>query len=130
MSIASVKKEDRIVFTSDDTSYSVRDVIDAAHFRGEVQPLWDKFCASVEAQRSAEQASAEVDEEAIDAAATEFRYSHDLISAEETERWLEERALALDDFDDHFVRRFWAATRTTASSSPPLPFEEAGVDLR
>ena len=44
------------------------------------------------------------------AAAEAFRYEHNLITAEETERWLEERGLSLDDFTDYFVRQYWGKT--------------------
>ncbi len=48
-----------------------------------------------------------MDDAAVAAAAEAFRYEHDLITAEETERWLEKRALSLDDFTDYFVRQYW-----------------------
>jgi hypothetical protein len=130
MSMVSAQKEDRTVFTFTGASYSVRDVIDAAHFRGEVQPHWEEFLARIEAQRSAEQAQAERDDAAIDEAAIAFRYRHDLITAEETERWLEQRGLTLADFSDYFTRDFWATTRPVKPSSPGGPFQQATPELR
>ena len=47
----------------------------------------------------------ESNDDAIDAAAQAFRYEHDLITAEETERWLADRGLTLSDFGDYFARR-------------------------
>ncbi len=44
------------------------------------------------------------DEAALQSAVEQFRYERDLITAEETERWLEARGLTLDDFSDYFVR--------------------------
>jgi len=46
------------------------------------------------------------DEAAISAAAEQFRYRHDLITADETEAWLANRGLTFDDFSDYFARQY------------------------
>lgn len=99
--------ESRVVFISEDHSFTVRDVIDSAHFRGELQLLWENLLRLVAAERKADERDLEFDDAAIDTAAEQFRYEHDLITAEETEHWLEERALTLSDFSDYFVRHYW-----------------------
>jgi hypothetical protein len=49
----------------------------------------------------------EPDDDAIDAMATRFRYENDLISAEETEAWLDGRGLNTDEFQAYFDRCHW-----------------------
>ena len=129
-STVSAQKEDRVVFTVGPRSFSVRDVIDAAEFRGETDPHWEELHARVEAQKRAEDAGAEIDISAIDAAAVAFRYQYDLITAEETERWLELRAVTLVDFTDYFVRAHWGQAFRATPSSPAPPFHEAPAEAR
>ena len=62
------------------------------------------------AEAKADESDIELDDAAVAAAAEAFRYEHNLITAEETERWLEERGLSLDDFTDYFVRHYWGKT--------------------
>ncbi|MBA3832174.1 MAG: hypothetical protein H0X34_09830 [Chthoniobacterales bacterium] len=107
--------ESRIIFVRGDDSSSVRDLIDAAHFRGEVEPIWRDLLRLVAAEKKANESDLEIDDAAIDTAAEQFRYEHDLITAEETERWLDERGLTLGDFSAWFVRRYWGETGDEAA---------------
>ena len=97
----------KVVFLCSDRAYTVRDLIDAAHFRGEVEPAWNDLLRLMAAERKAEAEGLEFDDEAIDTAVEQFRYQRDLITAEETEKWLAERALTLNDFSAYFVRHYW-----------------------
>ncbi len=99
--------ESRVIFTSGNEEFTIRDVVDSANFRGEIDPVWKELLRLVAAEKQADANEMEIDESAIDAAAESFRYQHDLITAEETERWLTERGLNLNDFSDHFVRHYW-----------------------
>lgn len=128
-STAPAQKEDRVVFTAGPMNFSVRDIIDAAHFRGEVDAAWKEFLARLEAEKAAQEAGAEADEAAIESAAVEFRYRYDLITAEETERWLEVRGLTLSDFGDYFRRAYWGniSPRKTGAT---IPFAEASEESR
>ena len=79
----------------------------AAAFRGELlEPLgrlrWGEACARAADEEGLEPAGDEVDE-----AVAAFRYDRDLISAEETEAWLEARGLGADDLAAHFARESW-----------------------
>jgi hypothetical protein len=103
-------KESRTVFSLAGVLYTVRDVIDAAEFRGELQSAWREVSRRVACENRATEEELEADESAIDSAAQTFRYDHDLITAEETERWLEERGLTLNDFSDYFTRQYWGNT--------------------
>lgn len=121
--------ESRVVFISAGDSFTVRDLIDAAHFRGEVERVWRDLLRCVAAENQANETDLEIDDAAIDAAAERFRYEHDLITAEETERWLSERSLTLADFSDYFVRHYWGATgdETAAEATECL---SASAELR
>ncbi len=100
--------ESKVIFASGNDSFTVRDLIDAAIFRGEIEPTWKELLRMIAAEKKADEQELELDDEAIDTAAEAFRYEHDLITAEETEQWLEERGLTLSDFSNYFVRHYWS----------------------
>src|SRR6058998_2661442 len=96
---------DLVVCACRGQEYTARDAIDAAIFRGELDVKWKEFLHQVAAERRADELDVEPDESAISGAAEAFRYEYDLITAEETEAWLANRGLTLDDFADYFTRR-------------------------
>jgi hypothetical protein len=116
----SLSHDDLIVCACGGQEFTARDAIEAALFRGELHGLWRLFQQRVAAEKQAEEAEQELDEEAIDAAAEQFRYEHDLITAEETEQWLSVRGLTLDDFGDYFARQ----TCLNALGEEEVAFEE------
>src|SRR6266446_5361934 len=103
---ASMSHDDLVVCACEKQEYRARDAIDAAHFRGQLDSLWEDFQRRVAAEKAADEQNIELDEIAIDSAAETFRYDHDLITAEETEQWLTSRGLNLDDFSDYFARQY------------------------
>ena len=105
-STESVSPHDVIVCACGTQEYTARDAIDAAIFRGELEEKWQKFLHHVAAEERADELELELDESAISAAAEEFRYRHDLITAEETEAWLANRGLTFEDFSDYFARQY------------------------
>lgn len=104
----------KVVFVCEDHSITGQDVIDAAHFRGELEPEWKNLLRLLAAERRADEQNLEFDDDAIDAAAEQFRYQHDLITAEETEQWLAGRGLSLGDFSG-FLCGITGATNGTTS---------------
>jgi hypothetical protein len=104
-----VSHQDLVVCTCGEQEYTARDTIEAAIFRGELDATWKRFLARVAAEKQAEEQDLDPDDAAISAAAEAFRYDHDLITAEETEAWLESRGLTLDDFSDYFCRQYYAS---------------------
>src|SRR5205823_14802611 len=104
----SAPRHDLIVCACGKRQYLARDAIDAAIFRGELDVKWKEFLEAVEAEKRSEELDVDLDEAAIFGAAEAFRYEYDLITAEETEEWLANRRLTLDDFTDYFTRR-WCA---------------------
>jgi hypothetical protein len=106
----------------------VRDAVDAAIFRGECEDKWQKFLRDVAAEQRADEL--ELDESAISAAAEEFRYRHDLITAEETEAWLANRGLTFDDFSDYFARQYSAGAVHEGFSPEQIGYASADPELR
>ena len=81
------------LFRVEPETFSWRDVILFAHLTGRWEPVVrgiEEGLACVRHTRSLEDESLE---EAVDAAAAEFRYDRELITAAETEAWLGERGL-------------------------------------
>jgi len=124
------QKEDRIVFTSGPKGYSVRDIIDAAYFRGELDPFWNEVLLRAEADRLAHETDAELDEAALEEASIAFRYQYDLITAEETEQWLEIRGLTLSDFSEYFAREQWVKAFGGKAEPDLVPFAQASARQR
>src|SRR6059036_1850241 len=100
---------DLVVCACAEQSYTARDAIDAAIFRGELEIKWKEFLDEVEAEKRADELDLDLDESAISSAAEAFRYEYDLITAEETEAWLANRGLTFDDFSDYFTRQYCAS---------------------
>src|SRR5712691_4854491 len=71
--------ESKVVFASGDESFTVRDLVDAATFRGEIQPIWKELLRMIGAEQKADERELELDDEAIDAAAEKLR---ELLAAE------------------------------------------------
>lgn len=121
-------QERTALFICGDVSYTDKDVIDAALFRGELEPEWRELLRTLECENQAD--DADIAEGALDEAAEEFRYNHDLITAEETEHWLEARGLNLDDFGSYFARRYWGKNWNDAVEPESIAYVSAPEDLR
>ncbi len=107
---APVVRAKRIIFSRGEENFTARDVMDWALVQGELGQLWRDFARTAECERRAHEQEIELDSDAIDEAAVAFRYKYDLITAEETERWLEDRGASLSEFGDYFARRYWSET--------------------
>jgi hypothetical protein len=108
----------KIVFACGDRAVTVRDLLDAALFGGELEPAWEELLRLVATERKADEQELEYSDEAIDAAVERFRYEHDLITAEETEQWLADRGLGLGDFGAYFVRHYWGEQFEDVAAEP------------
>src|SRR5437667_12896681 len=108
----SITRENRVIFSSGERGFTAKEVVDCAVVRGEIDPLWRVFLRLAECDRLANERELELDDSALDSASIAFRYDHDLITAEETERWLEDRSLSLSEFSEYFARRYWGRTYT------------------
>ncbi len=105
---------------------SVGEVVRSALFRAELEPNVAAVARKDACQQEAERLDLEADEAAVDDAVERFRYENDLISAEETERWLEARGLSAEQLQDYFVRDHWLETlgeTADAAGRPPVSAE-------
>jgi hypothetical protein len=129
-STESVAHRDLMVCACGDQEYTARDAIDAVIFRGELDVKWKEFLDHVEAEKRADELDLDLDESAISSAAEAFRYEYDLITAEETEGWLANRGLTLDDFTDYFARQYYANTLHEEIVSDEIEYSSASEELR
>ena len=129
-STESVSPHDVIVCACGTQEYTAGDAVDAAIFRGELEEKWQAFLRHVAAEERADELELELDESAISAAAEEFRYRHDLITAEETERWLSKRGLTFDDFSDYFARQYCVGVVDEGLSPDRIEYASAAPELR
>src|SRR6476646_12096030 len=113
---------DLVVCACGEQEYTARDAIDAAIFRGQLDVKWKEFLHQVAAERRADELDLEADESAISSAAEAFRYEYDLITAEETEAWLANRGLTVDDFTDYFTRHYRANALNEEIVPPEVEF--------
>ena len=126
----SVSLYDLIVCACGAQEYTARDAIDAAIFRDELDLEWKEFLHRVEAERRGDELDLDLDESTISSAAEAFRYEHDLITAEETEAWLANRALSFDDFSDYFTRDYYASTLHEDIVPDEIEYNSASPELR
>lgn len=128
--IQPVSRDGLIICACRGREYNVRDAIDAALFRGELKAIWKEFLCNIKAEEQAKELDLEPDDDAISETAESFRYEHDLITAEETELWLHDRGLTLEDFSDYFARRYWRTSLEEKISAENIGLVSAADELR
>ena len=94
----------QVVFTLAERSYRWEEVVAAARQWGDWQRLEADVREGIALVRRAEQEGGLPSQAQMDAAASEFRYARDLLSADETEAWLSRWGLELDDWLDYLRR--------------------------
>jgi hypothetical protein len=107
------------VFLCKGVEYGLREVVDCAWLRGDLEVPWSRFLDSLSCERHAEELNLEPEEEALQLLSDEYRYEADLVSAEETERWLERRGINEEEFGAYFARLYW---RDHVEPLPPGKF--------
>ncbi|HEY5742643.1 MAG TPA: hypothetical protein VIS99_08880 [Terrimicrobiaceae bacterium] len=107
---------DREVLSARGTTATIGDVIRSGYFRGELEPCWRRVLAFAKSRNGA----AESRKVELQASSEEFRTSRDLITAEETEQWLEERGLTLEDFTNFLLRNLQYDALTAISNDPKM----------
>ena len=124
------RPEDIVAFLVDDKPVSVGDIIHAAAFRNALRPPWLDLLRKLHRERIAVESDLAADDEKLQAMADQFRYDHDLITAEETEAWFEERGLTMDDFDNYITRQFWDEQQAAHEAPEPWDFAFASSEQR
>jgi len=126
----SVSLEELVVCALKDQEFTARDAVEAALFRGDLDPLWQDFLHRVAAEKHSDEKEIDLDDDMIDGAAERFRYAHDLITAEETEQWLAARGLNLDDFGSYFVRQVAGEALGSQVKPDQIGYRSAPDELR
>jgi hypothetical protein len=114
------------VFHVGQRTVTIDDVISAAHFRGELEKGWHRVCEYAKGAPI----GAEIDQSVLQVRSEEFRVHRDLISAEETDRWLDERGLSLDDFSDFLIREELCASGFLSLERQVAEYALAPAELR
>lgn len=122
--------ETMVIFTCGNESYAMRDLLDSALIRGDLASAWQELVRLAACEKQAVGLDLKADESAIDAAAQAFRYKHDLITAEETEQWLEVWAITLGDFSEYFARDYWGSVLHESVIAEPIDYLSAPADMR
>src|SRR5258708_38048361 len=84
---------ERVVMSTGGHCFSVRDVMDSAWFRGELNDAWSRLLHEVACEASANERDLEADADLLQTMSEEVRYERDLLTAEETEKRLSSRDL-------------------------------------
>ncbi len=129
-STESMARNDLIVCACQGRNYKARDAIHAALWRGELDGLWGDFLRRLASEKRADELELEFPDGDLDAAAENFRYEHDLITAEETEQWLTARGLSLEDFGDYFARQYCDRQLGEEVTPAKLDYVSADGELR
>ncbi|MFN7915634.1 MAG: hypothetical protein U0Q55_09880 [Vicinamibacterales bacterium] len=95
----------RCAFTVADREYLWRDVALAAMWRGDWSAFDDRLRRGLACEAWSYEYDDPADQDAVDAATVEFRYANELITAEETELWLERMALSVEVWSRYFARQ-------------------------
>src|SRR2546429_2761199 len=123
-----ITRESRVIFSSGERGFTAKDVVDCALVRCEIDPLWKEFLRLAECDRLANERELELDDSALDSAAIAFRYKRDLITAEETERWLEDRGVSLAEFSEYFARQYWGRSYSGTVDPPKSSYQTASPE--
>jgi hypothetical protein len=103
---------DRYAFSVGGVDFSSIDVIVAAMVRGEWPAFERRLAEGLACAARADAEEASPPDDAIDEAATAYRYERDLISASDVTTWLDRVELSADEWTDYLrrdvLRRQWA----------------------
>jgi hypothetical protein len=95
---------DEVVFKTSDREYRWRDVVLAARLCGEWERLERRVRQDLACRTAMRTAGQTLDADKVKAAAEQFRYDHDLLTAEETDQWLERWGLSVEAWMDYIQR--------------------------
>jgi hypothetical protein len=109
----------QVVFRTEDREYRWGDVLRAAEIWGEWDGLRRRVAAAIMRLEELESQDAAPTSEDIGAAAEEFRYARDLLTAEDLERWLERWDLPLQDWEDYTRRSLLDPALVESSAGVP-----------
>jgi hypothetical protein len=125
---------EQAVFSVGKQQYLWGDVILAARLWGDWADLERQLVVGLACIKRWQKTEDELDGEELRAAANEFRYTHDLVSAKEAENWLIGWGLSAEDWMEYLrrllLRRKWADQLGQIIESYPITQEEMQANLR
>ena len=120
---------DALVFSVEGESYCWRDVILSAVQRGDWRALERRTRQGAACVKHAEAAGSASPAAALESAGREFRYAHDLVTAQSMEEWLQRHELSVLDWTAYLRRDLqrarWSAHLDDLVARYPLSDEEA-----
>lgn len=120
---ASPRLGSQVLFVAGRT-WTADDAVAFASFRGTLGDAIAATSSLVAAEERVADEEIEIRDADLQASAEAFRYEHDLISAGETEAWMRERGLTIDDFGRWLYQRLCSVaveTRAGFASSSSIP---------
>jgi hypothetical protein len=117
------------VFAVAGRAVTVREIIEAAYLRGEIEPYWRRLIELIEIGKKNSEFQ-EIDEAVLQAQSEQWRYDRDLITAEEVERWLRDRGLSLEEFSAYFVRNTGKKSIRGGTQPVAIDYLAASRELR
>jgi hypothetical protein len=120
---------ERIAFRAGGRAYTRSEVLSAAEFRGDLEPIRKTAQDGLGCQRYAEEEGYRVDPDALQRLSESYRHGKGLTAAEDTERWLEERDLTLADFTAWLERQYWLTRFSSQLATIRSEYEPAAPDI-
>jgi hypothetical protein len=121
--------ESRAVFSLNGSDFTTADVLDSAWVAGKLEESWPALLQGIANEEAAVERALQPETEWLQAASEEFRYERDLLTVEETERWLEDRQISTRQFNDYFVRLYWREHLENAPETEAVPYPAGGANL-
>jgi len=81
----------RVVLVRGDCQFTVQDILAHGWFLGELQAPWHELMSARAYQECASESDLSPDDEFLNSMSEEFRYQRDLLTVEDTERWVAAR---------------------------------------
>jgi hypothetical protein len=100
-----MERLERVAFRLNGASYRLADALLRAAIAGEWRDIEDDIRHGASCERRAEREEPPLTEADVSAALREFRYEHDLVSADEAQEWLEAWDLSAGEWRDAVIRR-------------------------
>lgn len=113
------------MFKARGRSFSLEQTLQAADFRGELQPYWSRWWRNFGRASLAITRLERDDQTAVRQLEDDYRYRRSLTTAEECEEWLAARGICVEEFQRHFVRRHWAGKLVSEPEHEPGLWIEA-----
>jgi hypothetical protein len=111
-------------------AFTGEDLLHWADFSGHLHTSWTEFLVARAAQDQAAAEGKVADMDQVQLASEQFRYDRDITTAEETEAWLVERHLTMDQFMRWLERCYWQANFPAGSQLKLMPFAAADSELQ